>query len=248
MRIVEAGPLKVRALGGDDRQGGGDGPSVVLLHGYGVPGNDLVLLPRLARVATPQPLRWFFPEGPLVIDGQPGGPARAWYAVDRAAIQRRVEAEQPPYPIRDSVPPGMDGAVDQVEACLDVLAREHGVAPSRTILGGFSQGAVMATALVLRHRPLFAGAALLSGRLLEPDAMEAPLRELGAELQVFLAHGTADAVIPFANGVALRDVLQAHGASLEWFPYPGGHAITSEVHAALASYCLRRLGPTLPAP
>jgi phospholipase/carboxylesterase len=244
MRILDAGPLRVRALGGTDRQGGGTGPSVVLLHGYGVPANDLVLLPRRIRAGVG--LRWFFPEGPLSIGDTAQGQdelARAWYPVDHVAIQERLAAGLSPYPETSPVPPGLDQALAQLAACLAALASEHDVAPERTIVGGFSQGAVMATELVLQQRPLFAGAALLSGRLLDPARLDPSLRELGASLHVFQSHGAADTVIPMANGLALRDVLAAHGASLQWFRYEGAHAITSEVHPALAAFCQSRLFP-----
>jgi phospholipase/carboxylesterase len=246
MRMLTAGPLTVRALGGDDRLGGGEGPCIVLLHGYGVPGNDLVLIPR--RVRPGSGVRWYFPEGPLASDDEPAALRRAWYPLDHQAIQRRVEAGLSPYPLSADVPPGMLDASAQLDACLTALTLEHGLVPARTVIGGFSQGAVMATELSLRHRSAFAGVALMSGRLLDPQRLSAPLQARGPSFDAFQSHGTTDAVIPLENGLALRSALQAHGATVEWHAYAGGHAITSEVHAALEAYCVRRLYPPHPKP
>jgi phospholipase/carboxylesterase len=240
MRMLKAGPLVVRALGGNDRAGGGDGPCIVLMHGYGVPGNDLILLPR--RVKAGENLRWFFPEGPLEIGGHPGGPARAWYPIDAPEIERRLQQGLSPYPLTAEVPPGMLDAAAQLEACLSVLAREQGLVPARTIVGGFSQGAVMATEVMLAQGP-FAGALLMSGRLLDESRMAAPLAALGSNLHVFQSHGTEDHVIPIENGRSLRDALRAHGADVNWHPYGAGHAITSDVYPALSAFCLRHLSP-----
>ena len=50
MRTLELGGLECRVVGGSDREGGGDGPVVVLLHGFGAPGDDLVPLWRVMDV------------------------------------------------------------------------------------------------------------------------------------------------------------------------------------------------------
>lgn len=63
MREETFGSLRVRITGGADREGGGDGPAIVLLHGFGAPGHDLVGLWRTLRV--PEGTRFVFPEAPL---------------------------------------------------------------------------------------------------------------------------------------------------------------------------------------
>jgi hypothetical protein len=46
----KAGPLQVVSVGGTDRQGGGDGPAILLCHGFGAPAEDLVPLARVIDV------------------------------------------------------------------------------------------------------------------------------------------------------------------------------------------------------
>ena len=63
MRQEKLGGLIVRMTGGTDGRGGGNGPAVVLLHGYGAPGDDLVVLSDY--LDAPAGTRFLFPEAPL---------------------------------------------------------------------------------------------------------------------------------------------------------------------------------------
>ncbi|MEO1335555.1 MAG: hypothetical protein AAFV29_07910, partial [Myxococcota bacterium] len=63
MQTVQMGSLTVRIVGGTDGQGGGDGPMVVLMHGFGAPGTDLVGLAQVMK--APTGTRFVFPEAPL---------------------------------------------------------------------------------------------------------------------------------------------------------------------------------------
>jgi phospholipase/carboxylesterase len=168
-------------------------------------------------------------------DGHETG--RAWYFIDALGIRQRIENGAPPYPLQDEVPPGMVDALGKLHQCVDALVSDHAVDPSRLVVGGFSQGAVMATDFALHRRPLVAGLAVLSGRLLSPERMAAPLREIGSRLRVLQTHGVSDPVIPLRNGEALRAVLENQGAEVEWHPYSGGHAITTDVRDALGAFC-----------
>ena len=76
--------LEVELHGGTDQQGGGDGPLVILLHGYGAPGTDLVGLWRM--IPTQQPVRFAFPAAPLKLD-MGFGDARAWWQIDMIEYQ-----------------------------------------------------------------------------------------------------------------------------------------------------------------
>ncbi|MBW2213652.1 MAG: hypothetical protein JRF48_04305, partial [Deltaproteobacteria bacterium] len=78
MREERFAGITVRLTGGEDREGGGDGPLVVLMHGFGAPGTDLVGLWRVLDV--PSSMRFAFPEAPHEIPGMFG--ARAWWMLD----------------------------------------------------------------------------------------------------------------------------------------------------------------------
>ncbi len=82
MREERFAGITVRLTGGEDREGGGDGPLVVLMHGFGAPGTDLVDLWRVLNV--PSSTRFAFPEAPHEIPGMFG--ARAWWMLDLARV------------------------------------------------------------------------------------------------------------------------------------------------------------------
>src|SRR6478735_2349298 len=157
MRQLKLGTLTAHVTGGTDREGGGTGPVVVLMHGYGAPGTDLVSLWR--ELAVPHEVRFVFPEAPLETDF--GG--RAWWPIDMIRLQTERFSEGGAERLMAEVPPGIDAARAAVLELLAVLERDFGAVPEQTLIGGFSQGAMLATDVVLRSSRAFGGLALLSG-------------------------------------------------------------------------------------
>src|ERR1043165_7738825 len=84
MREEHIGGLRTRVIGGTDGNGGGRGPLVLLLHGFGAPGDDLVSLADDLNVPTGT--RFVVPEGPLSLSFGPSD-ARAWWLIDMARMQ-----------------------------------------------------------------------------------------------------------------------------------------------------------------
>jgi len=236
VRTLTLGGLEVRLAGGTDREGGGDGPLLVLLHGFGAPGTDLVPLWRSLRV--PREVRFAFPAAPLVLD--PSAPdeftPRAWWMIDIGRIQRAVQAgpdaalalaKEPP-------PQGMPEARAKVEAFLDACETELAAPRERVVLGGFSQGSMLACDVVLRSERPPARLVVMSGApVSEPEWRS--LAEKRSGLRVLQSHGRLDPVLPFSGGEYLRDLLQSGGLHVEWIPFGGGHGIPDGV--------LERLGP-----
>ncbi len=106
---------------------------------------------------------------------------------------------------------------------LDGLLAEHGIAPERAILGGFSQGAVMAHALGLgADRPRPAGVIALSGFIPQVERFD-----LGdpAGLPVAIGHGVLDQVIGVEFGRQARDLLAEAGADVTYRESPIGHSV-----------------------
>ncbi|HEY3817377.1 MAG TPA: hypothetical protein VGL81_09415 [Polyangiaceae bacterium] len=229
MKRVEAGGLDVLLAGGADREGGGDGPLVVLLHGFGAPGDDLAPLWRV--IDAPAMTRWAFPAAPLALEGMGFG-GRAWWMVD---IERLVGAGErgDREPLAREVPPGMSEARAQLVTVLDEL--EARLKPSKVVLGGFSQGAMLSCDVALRTERPLAGVALLSGTLVARDDW-APLAARRRGLPVFQSHGTEDPMLPYAQAEKLRDLLREGGADVTWVPFRGGHAIPGTVTDGLGRW------------
>ena len=139
MRVDKLGGLTVRITGGTDGKGAGAGPLVVLLHGFGAPGDDLVALSEY--LDAPAGTRFLFPEAPISIP-MGFGDSRAWWMIDMA----RIQADRAAGKSRDmsnEIPRGLPEARERMKTLLDDIYRKFGADPARTVLGGFSQGAML---------------------------------------------------------------------------------------------------------
>lgn len=231
MREELLGGLKTRLAGGTDGQGGGAGPAVILLHGFGAPGDDLV--PLAEALTVPKGTRFLFPEGPLNL-GFGYGDARAWWLVDMARIQADREAGR----VRDlsaDVPRGLQPAREALENFLTQLPKALSVNFEKTIIGGFSQGAMLTCDLVMRTTIPFAGLVQLSGSLLAQQEWR-PTVSKRTGLPVFQSHGTLDQVLPYVMAERLRDELGKAGLSVEWHNFRGGHEIPELVLRRLSVF------------
>jgi phospholipase/carboxylesterase len=235
VRVTNIADLRVRLAGGTDREGGGDGPVVVLLHGFGAPGDDLAPFWRTLR--APTGTRFVFPEAPIELGGGYGNAARAWWHIDLEARMRRQAEGRPPDP-RD-IPDGLDDARAKVDALLRELASAMQAPPARVVLGGFSQGAMLSLDVALRLQHSLAGLVLMSGTLIAAD--EWRTRYGGRRgLPLFMSHGRNDEILPFPVSEALRDELDSSGMPVEWLPFRGGHGIPWEVQEGVSAF-LRRV-------
>jgi phospholipase/carboxylesterase len=177
--------------------------ALVLFHGRGTSEHDLY--PLLDMLDPERRLVGVTPRGPLTLP--PGG--AHWYVVRQVG-----------YP-----DPGTFGATfARASGWLDDLAAETGIPPERTVLGGFSQGAVMAHALGLgTGRPRPAGIVALSGFIPVVEGFEA---DLSPPLPpVAIGHGTLDPVISVEFGRRARAILEEAGADVLYRESPIPHTI-----------------------
>jgi phospholipase/carboxylesterase len=176
--------------------------ALVLLHGRGADEHDL--FPLLDILDPEQRLLGATARGPLSLP--PGG--AHWYIVRRVG-----------FPDRDT----FLSTYEQAGGWLDDLLARHDIAPERAVLGGFSQGGVMAYSLGLGPgRPGPAGIMALSSFLPTVEGFE-----LGdpAGLPVAIGHGTFDPVIGVEFGRDARDRLSEAGAEVTYRESPMPHAI-----------------------
>jgi phospholipase/carboxylesterase len=239
MREETLGGLKVRLTGGSDREGGGSGPMVVLLHGFGAPGTDLVPLWRQLQV--PPGTRFAFPEAPMALDMlAPGMESRAWWMIDVMRLEQALATGQ----IRDlsrEVPEGMAEATAQLGAMLDELESRFSVGADGLVLGGFSQGAMLACDVLLTSQRRVQGLVVMSGTLLS-EATWTGLMAARRGLPVFMSHGRSDPLLPFALAERLRDALLEAGLEVQFLPFNGEHGITDGVVTALGEFITKVTG------
>ncbi len=240
MKQTKLGPLEARIVGGSDREGGGTGPVVVLLHGFGAPATDLVPLWR--QIAADPAVRFVFPAAPIVLE--PGLPddiaGRAFFMVDIVGLQAAAAAGDYAA-LSEREPEGLDRARAELTLLLDVVEKELAVPSSRILLGGFSQGAMLACDFALRDARPLAGLVLLSGTVICKSTWQrlAPAR---AGLPVLQSHGRADPILPFELALELGQLLSSAGLPLEFLEFNGGHGIPAGVLDRFAPFMARAFG------
>jgi len=222
MQIVRAGELTVRVRGPEGA------PTVLLCHGFGAPGDDLV---PLGEACDPEGRwRWVFPEGPLDLRAQ-GIPGRAWWPIDMVRLQQAM-ATGGALAMMDEIPEGLTPARALLEGAIDAL----GLPANALVVGGFSQGAMLATELALSAPQPYRGLAILSGALVARARWTAAAAAKGPALNVFQSHGRRDPILPFTGADALEAVLTGAGARVRRVNHGGGHELPGEVLSGLRAF------------
>lgn len=240
MRREHWAGMDVVVTGGTDRRGGGNGLTVVLMHGFGAPGEDLVGVWRMLEV--PAEVRFVFPAAPMELPPTFAG-GRAWWMIDVEALERSM-ASGHPLDRADDEPDGLDAARERILELLDVTTRELGSVPSATVLGGFSQGAMLACDVAFRTSVELAGLVLMSGTLLASSKW-LPGMPARKGTPVFQSHGRQDPLLSFSAAQALRGHLGAAGLNVRWVEFNGGHDIPNIVTDGVARF-IRELPRALP--
>jgi phospholipase/carboxylesterase len=202
-----------------------------LLHGFGAPAEDLVSLWRTMDV--PRKVRWVFPGAPLSLTeyGYPSG-ARAWWMIDMAHVERMLVTGRPRELAKEK-PAGLGAARAAVASLLDAIDQQ--LHPTRIVLGGFSQGAMLSLDVALRYRRDLA-LVLLSTAIICEDEWDALIAARGKGLRVFQSHGLQDPLLPYALAEVLRDKLASAGAEVDFVSFRGGHEIPTQVLDKLGTY------------
>jgi phospholipase/carboxylesterase len=207
--------------------------SIIILHGLGADGNDFVPFATELDLASVGPVRFVFPHGPVrpvTING--GYEMRAWYDIldaDLGLDGRKLEDEA-----------GLRESQREVEALI-AQERARGVAASRIVLGGFSQGCAMTFMTGLRHGERLAGLLGMSGYLPLATLTATERSAANADVPIFQAHGSVDTVIPIDRAMASRDALTALGYPVEWHAYPMPHSVCPQEVADMNRWLLRVL-------
>jgi phospholipase/carboxylesterase len=238
MKRTRMGELDVWVAGGTDGDGGGDGPGVLLCHGFGAPGNDLVPLWR--AVDAGRGVRWFFPEAPLSLEAMFGAPARAWWLIDMAKLDMAMRTGRRDE-LKRETPDGLAEARAALESVLQELETSRGLPRERLLVGGFSQGAMITTEVALHSPKPFAGLAILSGTFLCEDRWRAAAKNTGPSLHVAQSHGRRDPLLPFTLAEELAAMLGENGASVDFVAHGGAHEIPESALAALGRLARARL-------
>ena len=216
---------------------------VVMCHGFGAPGDDLVGLHEQLLLLAPslKGVRFVFPAAPLSLQSMGYGDARAWWLIDFEKIQALNSGDaQALQEFRKAEPEGMSKARAMLLKAVDELTAQTGLPLSKLVLAGFSQGAMITTDVALRLPEPPAALAILSGTLLVEDVWKAKA-SARAGLPIFQSHGRVDPILRFDAAEQLRDLFNAAGSPPVWVPFDGPHAIPMGVLRKLAEFLAARL-------
>ena len=173
---------------------------VVLVHGLGADGHDLIDLGPHWAAAVPR-AAFVAPNGPEPCEGAPFG--RQWWGVgDRAPARMRA---------------GAAAAAEVLDRFIDAELERLGLAADAYALMGFSQGAMTALHAGLRRPVPPRGILAFSGALVDPEGL--PAR--GDWPPVLIVHGEADDVVPVGRSREAEAALEARGVAVESL-YPAG--------------------------
>lgn len=200
--------------------------AVILFHGFGAPGTDLVPIAGELVRAKPelQQTVFIFPQAPIELD--PHYDSRAWWMIDIERIQMLMATGEF-RDLRNSCPAELSELSKQISEIVQRCQSEYGLASTDIFVGGFSQGAMLATDVALHHPDPLGGLIVWSGTLLNESVWKAAA-ESKPKMRVVQSHGRQDPILPFTGAELLRDLLVDAGHSIEFIPFDGEHTIGVE--------------------
>jgi phospholipase/carboxylesterase len=212
------------------RIGGGGPPTLVLLHGYASSAEHW--LPFTQSIALPYPARFLFPQGPGIAVRTDGGPdGRAWWNLDLTPYHRLGK-------VTDLTGENPNGLAQSARMVISLLEDEGNSSSHPFVLGGFSQGAMVACQVAFTSDAPLAALILLSGTPINDTAWCSGMASRKG-LPVFMAHGRKDHTLSFSMAEHLRIEMETAGLSVTFVPFDGDHEIPEEVVVALNDFLHR---------
>jgi len=190
---------------------------VIWLHGLGADGHDFEpIVPELG-LNPDLNIRFVFPHAPMIpVTINQGFVMRAWYDIEAADIAARQD----------------EAGIRASQALLIKLIDDQiaqGIDSTRIVLAGFSQGGVIALQTGLRFDKPLAGIMALSTYLPLAESLADEKSAINASLPIFLAHGSADPIIPVDLAYQTRGHLEKQGYQPKWIEYDGmAHSVCAE--------------------
>ncbi|MFO1161523.1 MAG: dienelactone hydrolase family protein [Reyranellaceae bacterium] len=207
--------------------GGKPGHLVILLHGYGADGKDLIGLAPVLGPLMPDVV-FHAPNAPYPCDGNPYG--YQWFPITRLDPAATLA--------------GVRHAAPFVDAFIDERLAEHGLDESKTCLVGFSQGTMMALHVGLRRHNRLAGIVGFSGMLAGAEILKG---ELKSRPPILLAHGDSDDMLPHTLTERAAEALEQNGLRVGVHISPGvGHGIDETALSNAARFLLEAFKLPMP--
>ena len=173
--------------------------AVILLHGYGADGNDLIGLAPFFAQALPH-AAFHSPHAPMPLEGGWGSGGRQWFSL--ATYNPEIVRNDPKArtAMLSAMHTGAQDSAEKLNAYIDQVTAHYDLPANRIALLGFSQGTMMSLYVGLRRKEQLGAIVGFSGAMIAPDRLAS---EIVSRPPVLLVHGDADPVVPVQ---ALDDV------------------------------------------
>ncbi len=192
-----------------------------MLHGYGSDEKDLFSFAELLNdrflvvsLRAPKKLPW-------------GG--YAWYDIDFTGSASRF-----------GNPEQALESLQKVNTFIDEIALKYDTNPAETVLLGFSQGAILAYGLAIRHPKKYKRIVALSGYIFKEIMPSEIIQDNVSGLDIFGSHGVVDEIIPVAWARNSQDWLKSNHIHSEYHEYQMGHGINPECFKDMLAWLHKR--------
>ena len=202
-----------------------EAPTVILFHGFGANMHDLA---GLQDLLTPEnkKVNWIFPNGPYSVPIGPGWTGQAWWPLQLSSL---------PSDWSDVTPNTLPELLPALQDFFKSLNRPW----NKIILGGFSQGAMLATDLYLHAPETPLGLISFSGSLIRKSVWSEKIKQRQNQ-KIFLSHGEQDAVLPIRGTQMLIELMRKNNISTDFVSFRGAHEIPVNVCERAQKYIAER--------
>jgi phospholipase/carboxylesterase len=190
--------------------------SIIWLHGLGADGNDFVpIASELTALIQPN-IRFIFPNAPVMpVTINNGYKMRAWFDIYTFASDAKIDSD------------GITQSAAHIEKLIEREV-ERGIATNHIFLAGFSQGGAIALTTGICYPKPLAGIIALSSYLPKANETLNKASNANRNIPVFIAHGTKDAILPYALGQATSALLTEAGYPVAFHGYSMPHSVCNE--------------------
>jgi len=179
-------------------------PIVVLMHGFGAASKDLA---PLASAINSRGYIYVLPQAPIEMRMELGGLGYAWAPISGDGISEYI-----------------NNAKSMVNIFLDEVLKLYGNDDTKVVLGGFSQGAMMALEVGLTRSDIISGIISCSGWMNTSQLDIEP--GLNNQQDIFIGHGSLDDIVPIQKSIETTDKLSSIGYSAQFRKYDIAHEIS----------------------
>jgi phospholipase/carboxylesterase len=210
------GPLKSLVLEGKPNTD----TCIILFHGYGADASDLVPLADMMGIPN---ATWIFPDAPMEVIIAPGIYGKAWFQIDQRRLENALVSGQP-LDMSSVTPNGFEAAAKMALGLFENVRSKY----KKVFVGGFSQGAMLATEVALLSKNKPDGLIIYSGTLINKPRWE-KLAKDAVGVPFFQSHGKNDALLGYEYAENLFNTLTDAGMNGDFFSFSGGHEIPQKV-------------------